>query len=106
LHASHLSSSPCFADRSPVDRVSFGFLATRDDIGEQGMSQMPNRKIVLVVDDDPAMLRSVERLLQQRDYETILFSSARAFERHADFEGDLRYPRHQPERRVRDRAKT
>jgi FixJ family two-component response regulator len=47
---------------------------------------MPNRKTVLVVDDDPGILRSVQRLLQQHDYEPILFSSALAFKRHADFE--------------------
>ena len=50
------------------------------------MSQMANRKLVLVVDDDPSMLRSVKRLLQQHDYEPILFSSAQAFKSHADFE--------------------
>ena len=37
------------------------------------------RKIVLVVDDDTAMLKSVRRLLQQHDYEPILFSSAEDF---------------------------
>ncbi len=50
------------------------------------MSQMPNRKLVLVVDDDPAMLKSVKRLLQQHDYEPILFSSAQAFKSHTDFD--------------------
>jgi FixJ family two-component response regulator len=47
---------------------------------------MQNRKLVLVVDDDPALLRSVQRLLQQHAYEPILFSSAQAFKNHADFE--------------------
>jgi FixJ family two-component response regulator len=46
---------------------------------------MPNRKLVLVVDDDPAMLRCVQRLLQHHAYEPILFSSARAFRSHTDF---------------------
>ena len=50
------------------------------------MAQMPNRKHVLVVDDDPAMLRSVRRLLQQHDYEPILFSSAQAFKSHTNFD--------------------
>ena len=47
---------------------------------------MPNRKLVLVVDDDPALLRSVQRLLEKHAYEPILFSSAQAFKNHADFE--------------------
>ena len=47
---------------------------------------MPNRNLVLVVDDDPGMLRGVERLLRQHAYEPILFSSARTFKSHTDFE--------------------
>ena len=50
------------------------------------MSFLPNRNLVLVVDDDAAMLKGVKRLLRQHDYETILFSSAKAFKNHADFE--------------------
>ena len=50
------------------------------------MSQMPNRNLVLVVDDDPGMLKCVKRLLQQHAYEPILFSSARTFKSHTDFE--------------------
>jgi FixJ family two-component response regulator len=47
---------------------------------------MPNRDLVLVVDDDPGMLKSVKRLLQQHAYEPLLFSSARAFKSHTAFE--------------------
>jgi FixJ family two-component response regulator len=47
---------------------------------------MPNRDLVLVVDDDPGMLKSVKRLLQQHAYEPILFSSARGFKSHTAFE--------------------
>jgi FixJ family two-component response regulator len=47
---------------------------------------MPNRKLVLVVDDDLGMLRAIKRLLRQHDYEPILFSSAQAFRSHAEFE--------------------
>ena len=47
---------------------------------------MPNRNLVLVVDDDPSMLRCVKRLLQQHAYEPILFSSAQAFKSHTAFE--------------------
>jgi len=44
------------------------------------------KKVVLVVDDDPGVLKSVQRLLRQHAYETILFSSAEAFKNHIDFE--------------------
>ena len=47
---------------------------------------MPNRNLVIVVDDDPGMLRCVQRLLRQNAYEPILFSSAQAFKSHTDFE--------------------
>ena len=50
------------------------------------MSFLPNRNLVLVVDDDAAMLNGVKRLLRQHDYETILFSSAKALKNHTDFE--------------------
>ena len=50
------------------------------------MSYMPNRNLVVVVDDDPGMLRAIKRLLRQHDYEPILFSSAQAFKSHTDFE--------------------
>jgi len=45
-----------------------------------------DRNLVLVVDDDPGMLRSVQRLLRQHAYEPIVFSSAQAFKGHTDFE--------------------
>ena len=44
-------------------------------------------KLVLVVDDDAVMLRSVARLLRQLGYASLLFSSAEAFESHSDFDG-------------------
>ncbi len=47
---------------------------------------MLKRNVVLVVDDDPGMLRSVQRLLQHHNYDSILFSSAQAFKSHTDFE--------------------
>ena len=47
---------------------------------------MPNRNLVLVVDDDPAMLLSVARLLRQFGYATKLFPSAKALANHDDFE--------------------
>ena len=47
---------------------------------------MPNRNVVFVVDDDPGMLRSVNRLLRSNGYDSLLFSSAKAFKNHVDFE--------------------
>ena len=53
------------------------------------MSEMlflSNRKLVFVVDDEPAILRGVARLLKQHGYDTILFASAEAFRGHNDYE--------------------
>ena len=50
------------------------------------MSHMPNRNRVIGVDDDHGMLRCVQRLLREHDYEPILFSSAQDFKSHTDFE--------------------
>ena len=47
---------------------------------------MPSQNLVLVVDDDPGMRKGIRRLLRQLAYESILFSSAKAFEDHSDFE--------------------
>ena len=44
------------------------------------------KHVVLVVDDDAAMLRSVARLLRQFGYDSLLFSSAEAFANHRDFD--------------------
>ena len=50
---------------------------------------MPDRNVVLVVDDDAAMLRSVARLLRQFGYASLLFSSAEAFANQSDFDRAL-----------------
>ena len=50
------------------------------------MSFLPNRNLVLVVDDDRGILRSIERLLRRHGYDTLLFPSADAFKNHNDFE--------------------
>jgi FixJ family two-component response regulator len=51
-----------------------------------GVLRVPDRNLVFVVDDDPGMLKSVARLLQRFGYESVLFSSAAAFEKHGDFD--------------------
>ena len=48
---------------------------------------MPKQNVVLVVDDDAMMLKSVARLLRQLGYASVLFSSAEAFANHSDFNG-------------------
>ena len=50
---------------------------------------MPHRNVVFVVDDDPAMLRSVARMLRQFGYASLLFPSAEAFTNQSDFDGAL-----------------
>ena len=50
---------------------------------------MPNRNLVFVVDDDPGMLRCVQRLLRQHAYGPIVFSSAQAFKSHTDLEASV-----------------
>jgi FixJ family two-component response regulator len=47
---------------------------------------LQGRNIVLVVDDDPGILKGVQRLLRQHAYEPILFSSAKDFKNHTDFD--------------------
>jgi DNA-binding response OmpR family regulator len=44
---------------------------------------------VLVVDDDPPMLRSIARLLRLHGYASVLFPSAKAFAEHGDFDRAL-----------------
>jgi FixJ family two-component response regulator len=50
---------------------------------------LPERNLVFVVDDDPAMLQSVARLLRQFGYASLLFPSAEAFANHNDFDRAL-----------------
>jgi FixJ family two-component response regulator len=47
---------------------------------------LPHRNLVFVVDDDPGMLMSVKRLLRTNGYDSVLFSSAKAFKNQIDFE--------------------
>jgi FixJ family two-component response regulator len=50
-----------------------------------GLSNLPDRKTVFVVDDDLSMLRGVKRLLRQHGFDSILFDSAEALRNHRDF---------------------
>ena len=50
---------------------------------------LPDRNVVFVVDDDPGMLMSLKRLLRTNGYDSVLFSSAKAFEEQVDFEDAL-----------------
>jgi hypothetical protein len=72
---------------------------------KSGMTFLPNRDLVFVVDDDRAILKGIARVLRQYGYNTVLFSSAEAFKRHDDFDKALCVnSRHQPERWIRHRA--
>lgn len=46
---------------------------------------MSKRKLVYVVDDDPSMLKGVQRLLREHGYDTMSFASANSFHEHNDF---------------------
>jgi len=50
--------------------------------GGSGVSFLPNRNLILVVDDDASMLKSAARLLRQLGYDSLLFPSAEAFANH------------------------
>ena len=58
----------------------------RPSLSADGYRMSQNPTLVLVVDDDPGMLKAVQRLLRQHDYEPILFSSVRAFKNHPGIE--------------------
>jgi FixJ family two-component response regulator len=47
---------------------------------------LPRNKAVLVVDDDPSMLKGMRRLLKQHGYDTIPFETAKALRDHGDFD--------------------
>jgi FixJ family two-component response regulator len=47
---------------------------------------LSKRKLVFVVDDDPGMLRGVQRLLREHGYDSVSFPSADAFQRHDKFD--------------------
>jgi FixJ family two-component response regulator len=50
---------------------------------------LPKRKRVCVVDDDPGVLRAMDRLLRRHGNDTVLFESAEAFEKHSELEKAL-----------------
>ena len=55
------------------------------ELGARGTSK-DALDLVLVVDDDAAMLRSVARMLRQLGYASLLFPSAGTFANHSDFD--------------------
>jgi FixJ family two-component response regulator len=57
--------------------------------GRSGIPFMPKRNLVLVVDDDAAILKALERLLRRHGYDSALFPSVEVFEAHADFENAI-----------------
>jgi FixJ family two-component response regulator len=55
-------------------------------VGTKGPAILSKQKLVFVVDDDPGMLRGVRRLLREHSYDSVLFTSADAFQKHDNFE--------------------
>lgn len=47
---------------------------------------MAKQKLVFVVDDDPGMLRGIRRLLREHGYDSLMFTSADAFQKYDNFE--------------------
>jgi FixJ family two-component response regulator len=71
----------------------FGLVGSRADervrkalASRTGPALLSKRKLVFVVDDDPGMLRSVQRLLREHGYDSVPFPSAAAFQEHDDFD--------------------
>jgi DNA-binding NtrC family response regulator len=54
--------------------------------GTKGPAILSKQKLVFVVDDDPGMLRGVRRLLREHGYDSVIFTSADAFQKHGNFE--------------------
>jgi FixJ family two-component response regulator len=76
---------------SGTDRVGFRLQfrcggIERSRRREEQDQRLPKRRLVYVVDDDPSMLRGVKRLLREHGYDSVLFSTADAFQRHNDFD--------------------
>src|SRR6201995_1453957 len=70
-------------NRSTIVSLVSGLVAS--GAGGTGPANLSKRKSVFVVDDDPGMLRGVQRLLREHGYHAISFGSADAFQRHGDF---------------------
>jgi FixJ family two-component response regulator len=50
---------------------------------------LQKRKLIYVVDDDPGMLKGVQRLLREHGYDSLAFASADAFQKHNDYDAAL-----------------
>ena len=50
---------------------------------------MPHRKVVIIVENDAGLRRSVARLLRQLGYASLQFQSAAAFANHGDFRNTI-----------------
>lgn len=58
----------------------------RNPTGTAGPARLSKQKLVFVVDDDPGMLRGMARVLRQHGYDSVLFQSGAALQRHDNFE--------------------
>jgi FixJ family two-component response regulator len=50
---------------------------------------LPHRKVVIIVEDDTGLRRSVARLLRQFGFASLQFPSAAAFANHRDFRNTI-----------------
>jgi FixJ family two-component response regulator len=69
-----------------AEQIPFDFVWVPQDVTGRGSRALQDRNVVLVVDDDPGMLKGVQRMLRRHEYNPVLFSSAEAFKKYADFE--------------------
>jgi FixJ family two-component response regulator len=73
-----------FGGRRPISDISWK--GRRGVMDRPGIMILGNRNVVFVVDDDLGMLKGLKRLLRQHGYDSVVFSSAEAFQNHDDFE--------------------
>jgi len=52
----------------------------------RGRPMMPKSKSILIVDDNPSMLKGMKRLLREHGFNVTVFNSGAALLRHADFD--------------------
>jgi|SRR6185437_10281547 FixJ family two-component response regulator len=70
----------------PFDAWAGGCVRKRCPRVVQGPALLLKRNLLFVVDDDPGMLRGVQRLLREHGYDSLSFASADAFQKHDDFD--------------------
>ena len=88
LALSHGTIRSCVADNTTEKKA--GAWMEQSSLAAQWSDQrririLRNRNVVLVVDDDPGMLKGIKRLLREHGYDSILFASAEDLQSYPDF---------------------